>query len=221
MISKQEAVVLLGNLDLATCTETVENVSISNSKQLQKADSSGYGKTMMDRYKTRQTTHEQMTLYEYFHHVKNPKGRTKQGVVIPHFVGICGTPRFPITTDYAKHQMIVHKTWRKYPESEDWVSDFHHFINSPTAPISAKMTYQRVHARFLSKTQGYDPTSDIYDHTKNPISCDNKELMELIGLHKNEGIEYDDSILNNMDRGVNFKWDKPARVSATDSKKRD
>ena len=38
-----------------------------------------------------------------------------------------------------------------------------------------------------------------------------RELLELAGLHKIEGEEYDDSILKNMCRGHDFKWDNPPK----------
>lgn len=215
LISKQEAAVLLGNLDLTLSTETIENVSISNSVQLQKVESTGKGKSVMDRYRSRGSSQESMSLHDYFHFLKNPDGRNKRGAIIPHFVGICGTPKFPVTPDYAKHQMIVHKPWRSYPTSDDWVCDFHQFINNPNAPLTAQMTYQRVHARFLSKMDGYNPTADIYDHNKNPIDMSSLELMEMLGLHYEDGCEFDDSIMTKLNKGLNYEWDKDPKVRLT------
>ena len=75
------------------------------------------------------------------------------------------------------------------------------------------MAYQRVHCRWLSKTQGYDPVSEIYDHSTNPISCSDLQLMQLIGLHQSTDDQYDDSIIRNLEIGKTFKWDKEAKVS--------
>ena len=47
LISKQESVVLMGELDLFTCTETVETVSISNSKRIR---ANGNGSTDSNNY---------------------------------------------------------------------------------------------------------------------------------------------------------------------------
>ena len=118
-----------------------------------------------------------------------------------------------ITADYAKHQLIVHRPWRSYPKTDDWIAEFHTFINGPNAPISVQMIYQRVHIWFLQGTQGYDPVASIYDNTSNPIDMSDKELLDLVGLHKIDGEEYDDSILKYMDKGLNFKWDKLPKVS--------
>lgn len=215
MISRQEAAVLLGQLELCHCTETIETVSISNSVQLRKADSDNTSTTMVDRYKKRPPNREQESLYEFFHRTKNRNGSSDRGCMIPHFVGVNGTPKFPVTADYAKHQLIVHKPWRTFPKSGDWISDFHQFINHPSCPTSAKMTYQRVHVRYLTKTQGYDPTSDFFDHSKNPIGIDDIDLMDLIGFHKTEGDEFDDSIIQNLHTGSTFNWDRKPKVSWT------
>ena len=213
LISKQEAVVLLGQLDLTKCTETIESVSISNSKQLRKADSSSTTTTMIDKYIRRQSEDEHLSLYEFFHKIKNKGNLAKKGAIIPHFVGVCGTPKFPVTADYAKHQLIVHKPWREFPKSNDWIQDFNIFINHPSTPLSAKLTYQRVHARYLQGTQHYEPIAECYDNSTNPISMTDEQLLDLVGFNKTEGDEYDDSIMRNMEKGIGFEWDKTAKVN--------
>ena len=142
LISKPEAVCILGKLDMTKCTETIVNVSISNSAQLRKADSD-IKDNIIGKYKKRRKDEENLSLYEFFHKYENEKlGKKQRGCKIPHFVGVNGTPKFPVTADYAKHQLIVHKPWRTYPKSQDWIADFHSFINGQNAPISAQMTYK-------------------------------------------------------------------------------
>ncbi len=214
LISKPEAVCILGGLDMTKCTETITNVSISNSSQLRKADSD-LRDNIVGKYRKRRKDEESLSLYEFFHKYENERkgtGKSERGCSIPHFVGVNGTPKFPVTADYAKHQIIVHKPWRKYPSSQDWIADFHSFINGPNAPISAQLTYQRVHIRYLQGTQGYDPVAAIYDNSTNPIDMSDKELLDLVGLHKSDG-EFDDSVLQYMDKGKTFQWDKEPKVS--------
>lgn len=211
LISKQEAAVLLGELDLCYCTETIESVSISNSVQLNTGDSKASVKTITAKYKNRPKSMEALSLYDYYHQIQNAGEKSKRTARIPNFIGVNGTPKFPVTNDYAKHVLIVHKPWRTYPTSNDWIGEFNRFINDKP-PISAQMAYQRVHCRFLSNMQGYDPVADVYDNTRNPISYTDTEIMELVGLHKSEEYDYDDSILKDMDRGHNFEWDKPPKV---------
>ena len=198
LISKPEASVLLGQLDLTKCTETIENVSISNTVQLRKAESAGKNSTMVSRYQNRPQEDEHLSLHQFFHKVKNKGQSAKRGAIIPHFVGVNGKPTFPVTADYAKHQLIVHQPWRECPKKKDWIAEFNLFINSNQAPDSAKMTYQRVHIRHLQGTTWYDPVAEVYDNTTNLIDMNDRELLELAGLHKIEGEEHDDSILKNM-----------------------
>ena len=108
--------------------------------------------------------------------------------------------------------LIISHGEATYLKSEDWIADFHSFINSPNAPLSAQMTYQRVHIRYLQGTQGYDPVAAIYDNSTNPIDMSDKELLYLVKLHKSEGEEFDDSVLQNMDKGLTFQWDNDAKV---------
>ena len=114
LISKPEASVLLAQMDLTKCTETIENVSISNSIQLRKAESSSTNTTFLNKYKSRHKSKENMSLHEFFHDIKNKGEKRKRGSIIPHFVGINGTPKYPVTADYAKHQLIVHRPWRDF-----------------------------------------------------------------------------------------------------------
>jgi len=137
---------------------------------------------------------------------------TSVGARVPHFVGVNGQPKYPVTVDYAKHTLLVHKPWRKYPESKNWLEEFYCFMNDPDCPETAKMTYERVRARHLTKTTHQEPLSQDVDHSKNPIDCDAKELLELTGLHKTDK-EFDDSMLQNMDTGKDYKWDKKPQVS--------
>lgn len=90
LISKQEATVLLGNLDLVTSTESIENVSISNSKQLRKAESTSSSKNLMDAYIKRPKTQESLNLKDFFHVTKNSNDRQKRGhsfLILLGFVG--------------------------------------------------------------------------------------------------------------------------------------
>lgn len=212
LISKQESVVLLGNLDLVTSSETIETVSISNSKQIRKAESTSSSKTIMDAYIKRPIEQEQMNLKDFFHFIKNNNQRTKKNALIPHFVGICGTPKYPVTADFAKHEIVIYKPWRQYPKSDDWITDYNIFVNSSLAPTAAKITYQRILNRFLSNTQDYEPTSETYDNTKNPIDMNSLEILELLGIHKSELHEVDDSILLQLHKGENYHWSKEQQV---------
>ena len=133
IISKQEACVLLGELDLVSCTETIQSVSISDSKMVALSEDmkkSSQKKMFINEYKSRPPEFEDYSLHAYFHHTRNSSSQGK--LIIPNFVGVNGTPKFPVTDDYARHTLIVHRPWRVYPStSTPWRAEFEDFINSP------------------------------------------------------------------------------------------
>jgi hypothetical protein len=212
IISKQEASVILGDLDMFTCSETIESVSISNSKLLRlNEQKSSSNNTILKKYINRPKQYDNISLYEYFHLTKKPTKSKKD--IVPHFVGISGTPKYPPTETYARHVLTVYKPWRKYPKKCDWIPDFETFINSAQCPASARMHYERAMCRYYDHMTHYDPKSSDVDHTGNPISDDDAELIQLLGLKGTVHEDEDALLIKQMDRGLEFDWGKPAKVS--------
>ena len=187
-ISKQEAVLLLAEMPLTLCTESIESVSISNSKRLRSREDKDTDKTFVTAYAHRDTQHETMNMSDYYHLYKNSTG-TKGKYFIPNFVGVNGTPTFPVTESYARHTLIVYQPWRQYPHHSSthvWRQKFDTFINSSSCPIAAKIPYERVLRRALDKMTHYETKASDGDHSGNPISADDRYLMELTGLKINK-----------------------------------
>ena len=89
LISKQEATVLLAELDLVHCSETIESVSISNSKQIRKGSDENTNKTFLESYMNRPESCVLMSLQEYYHYIRN--NNTNKKPIIPNFVGVNDT----------------------------------------------------------------------------------------------------------------------------------
>lgn len=217
LISKQEAVVLLAELPLTLCTESIESVSISNSKRLRSREDRDTDKTFVTAYAKRAPHHESMNMSDYYHLHKNGTESTGK-YYIPNFVGVNGTPKFPVTEAYARHTLIVYKPWRDYPHysSENiWKQQFDIFINSNSCPIAAKIPYERVLRRAMDKMTHYETKASDCDHSGNPISADDKYLMDLTGLKamESEKSDYDASLIRELDKGILHKWDKKPKVS--------
>lgn len=214
LISKQEANVLLADLDLCKCTETIENVSITNGKRISAAvedRASASKKTFIQQYTSRHSTLDHLSLHQYFHAQKN-QDNSKQ-LILPNFVGLSGTPCYPVTSEYARHTLIVHRPWRVYPSQVDWISEFNQFINSTEAPSSAKLTYERVMQRYIDKMTHYEAKAHEVDHSGNPVSEEDQDVMYLAGLKANDEFDPDDAIYRNLEKGLDFDWDKLPRVS--------
>jgi len=213
LISKQEAVVLLAGLELVSCSETIESVSISNSKVIRDSSGAGTTKTFVERYAKRPSEFEDASMLDYFRIIKK-KYYDHQKTIIPHFVGISGRPCYPVSDDYAKHVLVVYRPWRTYPTRCDWQLEFDNFIRSPQCPKSAQMTYQRVLRRYIDGTTHLEQSSGRVDHSGNDISPEDQELLDITGMKsKTTETDYDTAILQSLDRGVDFKWDAAPMVS--------
>jgi hypothetical protein len=88
-------IVPLGNLDLSTCTETVENISISSSRQLRKAESTSASKSFMDKYEQRVASLEHISLYDFFHHLKKSNRETPPRCSYSSFCWCLWNPKIP------------------------------------------------------------------------------------------------------------------------------
>jgi hypothetical protein len=212
LISKQEASVLLSGLELFSCTETIESVSISNSKALRDKEDTTTNKSLIKKYRDRPFQQRYLSLYDFFFMEKGKKRSSKE--VIPHFVGISGTPTYPVTENYARHVLTVYRPWIKYPENLQWIEEFERFMNSGRAPSSAQMHYLRVMNRYFDRMLQYEPKSTHCDHTKNPITSEDQQLIDLLGLKATDDVDYDTSLIKQLNRGLDFEWDKPAEVSS-------
>lgn len=222
LISKQEAMVMLGEMPFVLCTETIESISISNSKALRRSGDRSDNKTFLDEYKHRCQSLEDLSLYEFYHakynneiEIKRNNGKPK----IPHFVGVSGHAKFPVTDEYARATIIVYMPWRRYPRDLDWKTTFNAFIKSPKCPASCKLTYDREMKRHIDKMTGYDPRPHHVDHSRNAVADDDMDLLLLTGLRESSDMDSDALLLKSLPRGLEYKWDRKPMVSVSRNEK--
>jgi hypothetical protein len=210
LISKQEASVLLGNLDLTTCSEMIDVVSISNSLKLRVSGSDGQRKNLLSQYAKRAAIFENFSLHQFYSILRQQNQNNRSA--IPHFTGLNGNPTYPVTEGYARHTLIVYKPWRIYPNQKSWKNDFEEFIWSKACPPAALLSYLRVMQRDSEGTAYVEPVAKNVDYRNNTISEEDKEALLLAGLggeHNELAGELD---FQHIHKGENFQWDKPARV---------
>jgi len=216
LISKQESMVLLGDLPLTECTEALISVSVNNSKALRRAEETSTDSSFVTEYAKRPKIYENMSMYSYFINRRNTpearRKRTNHKFIIPNFCGISGTPVFPVTDNYARHTIIVYKPWRTYPTNLNWKTEFELFINNPHCPESARMSYDRVMQRYYDKMTHYEPKSSSVDHSGNPVTQEDYDLMTLAGLNGTGNEETDKELVHRLERGDSYEWDKPPKV---------
>lgn len=205
--------VLLTELDLVTCSETIDNQSISRSCSL-KITNSKTSKKFIDIYANRPSQFENDSLECYYHRVKVDQSRAQRKELIPNFVGVNGTPTYPLTYGYARQILIVHKPWRVYPSEDNPTIAANAFLNSQHCPAHVRIPYMRAVGRHKTKMTYYEPKAQTVDHSGNPIDPADQDILDLLGLQGNDEDrdDFDTMLLKNLERGFQFDWDKPAKV---------
>ena len=217
IISRQECMLLLADLPLVQCSETIESVPINNSKTIS-SNTVKQDRRLITCYSKRPKHWETMTLKDYFLATKNSGWRpdNRRKFIIPSFCGFSGQPTYPVTEAYARHTIIVNKPWRSYPVNLNWIIEFNAFINSIECPKSCKLAYNRVIQRHYQNLTHYEPKNKEVDHSKNEMSENDKNLAILVGLGApaDKEDDYETMLLKRMNTGPNHKWDAPRKVSS-------
>lgn len=211
LISKQEASVMLADLPLTICSEYIETVSISNNKKLSLKKVNGSSrKKLIDAYAQREPKYLPLSLHQFF--FVHREQILRKHAAIPHYVGVGGYPCFPISEGYARHVLVVYKPWSTYPNQKEWKRDFNIFINSPSCPRSARLTYDRVMQRYYMRTTFVDPKASVVDYSGNPISQEDEAALLLTGLGADSTSNFGQDLLDGIERGLDYQWDKPPMV---------
>jgi hypothetical protein len=212
LISKPEAVVMLGNLDLTICSDHIEMISLSNNAKLTMEGHTHHKGNVLSQYANRNPCYEGMSLHQFYPILRQQRKPSAKGICIPHYVGVKGMPVYPVSQGYARHVLLVYQPWRVYPNMKDWKYAFHQFINSAHCPISAKLTYNRVLQRHYDGTKMVEPISNNLTTAATEISEQDKEVLVLAGLgglpeEIVHGLDFD--LIN---RGKDFNWGKQPKV---------
>jgi hypothetical protein len=138
----------LAKLPMVICSETIETVSLSRYTKITDGSSNQY-KTFLSRYKNR-TELLDHSLHEYFHKVKNSATDQKREIV-PHYVGGSGQPKFPVTKNYARIELMKHRPCKSAltpPTTENIIEQFKTLLNDPKCPRTVKLSYERAKLKF-------------------------------------------------------------------------
>ena len=208
LMSKQEASCLIASLPLTTASEMTDTITISRSVKIQVK---GKSKSMnfLKRHQNRSISHHNMNMPQCHAHERKLKNLP---IAIPHFVGMSGSPTFPVTENHAKQTLLVFKPWISHPTSDNWVGDFDKFINSKDCPKAARMSHDRVMQRHYNGTKYVDPVAAESMHDPD-MTEEDEAAIYLSGMAgKKTSIDIDSHTLNNIHRGEDFEWDKLPKV---------
>ena len=204
-IPKQECMVEVGQLDLVLCSEKIEPVSISGCYKLQ--EKTHYD--IVSKYRRDIEARSTMSLAEYF-------GAVHQGgpkIVIPHWIGGNSQPVYPVTDNYARSTLLIHRPWMgPHPPSStsgsSVVVEFNKFIRSAQCPRSVLLAYTRVKDRFYSKR---DPeavqSEECYDN--GDVAAMDDETRDILSIVRTTTTTSDPTMDlggYKMDKGLNYDW---------------
>ena len=133
-------------------------------------------------------------------------------VIIPHYLGANGQPKFPPTKEYAMATLIVYKPWAdsKPPHLSDqeWIEQFENFIVSPQCPLFAKMEYARVKDRVTKKRNAESvATEECYDNEEHPEMDDETRDIINIVTHLTKPTDSFFSVDDiQFDKGLAYDW---------------
>lgn len=207
LIPKQECMVELDKLPLVLSTESIESISLSGSYKL----TSDSHKGLIARYRKTAQERPDLSLSGLFE--EEIERRNTKKTVIPHWIGGRGQPTYPVTHDYARMTLLVHKPW-KAPSpprrtKDEWIQDFNDFVNSPDCPKSVKIAHTRVKERKLKKRQceptaedeecfDYEAYGDMDDETRDILT-----LVKTNAQGNDPELSIDDF---KFDRGLTYDW---------------
>ena len=58
----------------------------------------------------------------------------------------------------------------------------------------------------------HEPKAHEADHSKNPIECTDKDLLDLVGLTATSPLTYDEATMSKLPKGHDYNWGKPPMV---------
>lgn len=215
LISKQEVMVLLDQLPLITSTELIQDVSLTGSYKI----GSGFkSKTLIYKYSIRNSsTHHNQSFHEFVCKEINKNRRKKERKVVPNYTGGQSQPTFPVTENFARSILLIHKPWhKKFDDSKErqFIPEFYNFLNSTICPPTVKIAFER--AKENHKKKLIEPTSNIEEYRDANLPTEFEEYVKTVSTTEFwESIKSDDDDCN---YGEDFDWSKVKTVNKMSKK---
>ena len=153
VISKQECLVLLLDLDLVKCSDTFELIGIGDKMALKITGNSKQKKRYStETYSKRPQCDWKLSLHSHFHKTKAQYIKDKRARwIIPHYTGANIMPVYPPTKHYVKSMLKIHQPWiGNFAFSDkNWEHQFDNLINSKSCSSFLSSGFTRAMSRFL------------------------------------------------------------------------
>lgn len=220
-IPKPECMVEVGDMRLTLSSEVTEAINLSGSYKI----SSETHADLVNRYRRIAKNNPNMSLHDFVKrelNEENRKVRKKYGkdtIIIPHYVGANGQPKYPPTMEYARSVLIVHKPWgdnkpKKRDGAKEWITEFEEFVQLDECPEFVKLEYARVKERAQSKRPEAVAGEECYD---DEVKADvDDEVKDLLSIITTKTISSDPFLNVNefkINRGLHHNWSQRTSVS--------
>ena len=211
LMSKQEAVCLMAKLDLYKCSESIDNVSITDSQSID-SDGKITSRNEMSKYAARDSYYD-LSFYNWQIAKQRQWQNSSNKGFIPHIVGPDCYAVYPFTDAYAKNALKVHKPWHgnfeaSLDSTRTIMSQFVRFVNSKECPKILKNSYIRAKSKDENKLPHHQPCagSAIPEVDPNDQYID-ESTREACNGYATMAVANDVGDLNcNLDFGLNNNW---------------
>ena len=138
---------------------------------------------------------------------------TRHRISIPHPVGLSGKPIFPLTEEYAKCALLMHKPWTStkillFEKKGDVtaIEEYLAYIQDDKCSLHLKTTYQIALAMYI-REQCYIDINDMRQYDSDDIDSDTEDIINAYGSKTAQAP--DD---NEFDFGLSHDWSQSLNI---------
>ena len=138
---------------------------------------------------------------------------TRHRISIPHPVGLSGKPIFPLTEEYAKCALLMHKPWTStkillFEKKGDVtaIEEYLAYIQDDKCSLHLKTTYQIALAMYI-REQCYIDINDMRQYDSDDIDSDTEDIINAYGSKTAQAPDDDE-----FDFGLSHDWSQSLNI---------
>ena len=215
-----EAVHSIDKLDLVLCSDSITTISLSQCNAYRSKADNAKKRDLISCYRRRDPADYGYSLNDYFYKrfCREVNLNRKEHRILM-ASGLNCRPAYPVDFYYARGMLYLHKPWNKdntldsmFKDKERTIKEFHSLLESPTTPVSVKMSYElaRVYSQEAKieciAKQGVLQPGDI--NMEDLDEDQREEYLEHMNLSRKTDILKSGDVLNDIktDLGRNYDW---------------
>ncbi len=124
------------------------------------------------------------------HYIKNDiQHSSSQKVIVPHYVGGSGQPKYPITQSYAQMELLKHKPWNisnQPSNDQNVIEEFETFLKTEQCPLSVKLNYERAKVNYDLLRRGIpDAVAEEVESSAPYDGLDDPDTIDILNTAEN------------------------------------